>query len=84
MLKSLQQIYQRVGLLQNEWNALNGSVFAGTYHMVFEHNPHIMDETLMLYSYCVPLNPSALAWGICIALLLAACVESALLLLFTL
>lgn len=81
---SLQQIYQRVVLLQSEWNALNGSVFARSYHMVFEHNQQILDETLSQYSYSVPLSPSALAWGICIALLLAACVESALLLIFTL
>lgn len=79
--QSLQQIYQRVVLLQKEWDELNGSVFARTYHMLFGHNAQIMDETLAQYSYTVPLSPAALAWGICMALLLAACVESGILLL---
>ncbi|MFT6898882.1 MAG: hypothetical protein ACJA13_003309 [Paraglaciecola sp.] len=63
--QSLQHIYQRVALLQSKWNALNGSVFASTYHMVFAstyhmvfaHNPQILDETLTQYSDSVALSP---------------------------
>jgi hypothetical protein len=52
--------------------------------MVFAHNPKILDEIFRRYSYCVPLSPLALSWGICIALLLTVCVELTLLMFFKL
>jgi hypothetical protein len=70
--KNLQLIYERTTLLQNQWDNLNSGVIKRVYFVVRNYNQQILQETVNQYSYTVPLEPVALGWGICIALLFAA------------
>lgn len=68
---SIQSIYSRVNLLQQEAQRLSGNQLSQAWHVFVKPNSHFMDETLESYSYSVLLNPFALVWGICGALILA-------------
>ena len=68
---SIQAIYSRVKLLQQERLLLSGNQVSQAWHVLLKSNSQLMDETLESYSYSVLLNPFALIWGICGALILA-------------
>lgn len=70
--KNVQLIFKRASLLQVQWDNLNSGVVQRAYYLATQYNPQILQETVTQYSYTVPLNPVALGWGICIALLFAA------------
>jgi len=70
--KNVQLIFNRASLLQVQWDNLNSGVVRRAYYLATQYNPQILQETVTQYSYTVPLNPVALGWGICIALLFAA------------
>ncbi len=70
--KNVQLIFNRANLLQVQWDNLNSGVVRRAYYLATQYNPQILQETVTQYSYTVPLNPVALGWGICIALLFAA------------
>ncbi|MBN24712.1 MAG: hypothetical protein CL578_06650 [Alteromonadaceae bacterium] len=70
--KNVQLIYERTTLLQNQWDNLNSGVVERAYYVARHYNPQLLQETINQYSYTVPLEPVALGWGICIALLFAA------------
>jgi len=62
--KSVESIYSRFKMLLKELAALNQSWYQKTYHVFFGSNKTIFNETLAQYSYTVPLNQIAIAWGI--------------------
>lgn len=68
---SIQSIYSRVNLLQQETQLLSGNQVSQAWHVLVKSNAQLMDETIKSYSYSVLLNPFALVWGICGALILA-------------
>lgn len=62
--KSVKSIYLRVKMLLKELAALNHVWYRKAYHVFFHSNETIFNETLAQYSYTVPINPIAIAWGI--------------------
>ena len=72
---SIQAIYLRVQVLKAEMQWLNRSDLLRSYHVVFDANSEMMDETMQQYSYSLLLNPQALIWGICIAFCIAMLAE---------
>lgn len=68
---SIQSIYSRVKLLRQEAQLLSGNQLSQAWHVLAKSNSQLLDETLESYSYSVLLNPFALVWGICGALILA-------------
>lgn len=72
---SIQAIRQRVNLLTYEQQQLQQHALLRTYHVLFEGQAQLREETLQHYSYTVPLNPQALAWGLALAFLLSLLVE---------
>lgn len=72
---NIQFIVQRVALLAEELELLQQGALIGTFHVVFKHDDAIMRETLAQYTYVLILQPSALLWGITIALSLSILIE---------
>lgn len=70
--ENVQLIFEREQSLQAQWDNLSAGIIKRAYYLLTDHNPQILQETISQYSYTVPLNPSALGWGIGIALLFAA------------
>lgn len=68
---SIQSIYARVSLLEKETHLLSGNQVSQAWHVLAKSNSQLMEETIGSYSYSVLLNPFALVWGICGALILA-------------
>ncbi len=62
--KSVKSIYFRVKMLLKELVALNQTWYSKAYHVFCHSNEAIFNETLAQYSYTVPLNQIAIAWGI--------------------
>lgn len=75
---SIEQIYQRVQLLQSEAQKMMQNSFMQAWHVASGSVPELLDETIHSYQYTVPLNPLALLWGIVSALLLALVSDSVL------
>lgn len=73
--QSVASLVTREQVLQREWQALQGPWYQRVWHVVSAADPQIRQETLQGYSYQVPLSPEAIAWGISVALLLAAAIE---------
>lgn len=76
---SLQALIDRVALLEAEWRAMQGPWYARAWHLALRADPALRAEALASYRYQVLLDPSAIAWGVCSALLLAWLVETLLL-----
>jgi hypothetical protein len=73
--QSVGGLVTREQALQREWQALQGHWYDRAWHVASAADPQIREETLRGYDYQVPLAPEAIAWGISVALLLAAAVE---------
>ena len=69
--ESIQSIYARVNLLQKEAQMLSGNQLSQAWHVLVKSNSQLLDETIESYSYSVLLNPFALIWGVCCALIVA-------------
>jgi hypothetical protein len=79
---SLQGLIDRAQLLQAEWQAMQGPWYARALHLALRADPELRAEALASYRYQVLLDPAAIAWGVCSALLLAWLVETLLLALY--
>jgi DUF2937 family protein len=74
--KSVAVIYARLQELALEVEAMSRSLISRIFHVAFQPDREILDETLAAYSYTVPLNQMAILCGLIAALLLALLVES--------
>ncbi|ANC02361.1 hypothetical protein AB688_09555 [Pseudomonas putida] len=76
---SIESLVIRNQLLENEWQALQGSWASRSWHVLAQADPQLREETLKGYSYQILLVPEAIGWGIASGFLLAFLVESLLL-----
>jgi len=76
---SIESLMIRNELLENEWQALQGSWVSRTWHVLVQPDPQMREETLKGYSYQILLVPEAIGWGIGAGFVLAFVVESLLL-----
>ncbi|MBJ9977147.1 DUF2937 family protein [Pseudomonas sp. S75] len=76
---SIESLMVRNQLLENEWQSLQGSWAARTWHVLVQADPALRQETLNGYSYQILLVPEAIGWGLGCGFLLALLVESLLL-----
>jgi MFS superfamily sulfate permease-like transporter len=74
--KSVVVVYARVKQLALEQDAMSRSLISRIFHVAFQPDKEILDETIAAYSYTVPLNQEAILCGLIAALLLALLVES--------
>jgi Protein of unknown function (DUF2937) len=74
--KSVVAMYARVRQLALELDAMSRSLISRLFHVAFQPDKEILDETIAAYSYTVPLNQEAILCGLIAALLLALLVES--------
>lgn len=68
--------YARLQMLNQEWQALQGSLAHKLLHVAFKPNRELLKETLDAYSYTVPLNAAAILCGLIAALLASLLAES--------
>ncbi|WP_263260812.1 DUF2937 family protein [Pseudomonas sp. RIT-PI-S] len=73
--QSVAALVAREQALEREWQALQGRWYERAWHVASAADRQIRQETLDSYDYRVPLAPDAIAWGISVALLLAAAIE---------
>ena len=76
---SIESLMIRNELLENEWQALQGSWASRTWHVLVQPDPQMREETLKGYSYQILLVPEAIGWGLGAGFVLAFVVESLLL-----
>ncbi|MFK3767000.1 MULTISPECIES: DUF2937 family protein [Pseudomonas] len=76
---SIESLLIRNQLLENEWQALQGSWVSRTWHVLVQPDPQMREETLKAYSYQILLVPEAIGWGVGAGFVLAFVVESLLL-----
>jgi hypothetical protein len=76
---SIESLLIRNQLLENEWQALQGSWVSRTWHVLVQPDPQMREETLKEYSYQILLVPEAIGWGVGAGFVLAFVVESLLL-----
>ena len=72
---NIEYIFHRVAHLSDEMAALQGSSVSRTLHVLFSHDPVLMDETMQHYSYSIILTPQALLWGLALAFLVTSLLE---------
>ncbi|MGO4893275.1 DUF2937 family protein [Flavobacterium sp. W21_SRS_FM6] len=73
---NIEYIVTRVALLKDEMMMLQQGQIQRTFHVVFAHDQTIMQQTMAQYTYVLILQPSALLWGLAIALLLSLLIEA--------
>ncbi|KHL71629.1 hypothetical protein PpSQ1_25200 [Pseudomonas putida] len=76
---SIESLLIRNQLLENEWQALQGSWVSRTWHVLVQPDPQMREETLKGYNYQILLVPEAIGWGVGAGFVLAFVVESLLL-----
>lgn len=76
---SIESLLVRNQVLENEWQALQGSWVSRTWHVLVQPDPQMREETLKAYSYQILLVPEAIGWGVGAGFVLAFVVESLLL-----
>ncbi|HDS1756993.1 MULTISPECIES: DUF2937 family protein [unclassified Pseudomonas] len=76
---SIESLLIRNQVLENEWQALQGSWVSRTWHVLVQPDPQMREETLKAYSYQILLVPEAIGWGVGAGFVLAFVVESLLL-----
>ncbi|GLH32472.1 MULTISPECIES: DUF2937 family protein [Pseudomonas] len=76
---SIESLLIRNQVLENEWQALQGSWVSRTWHVLVQPDPQMREETLKGYSYQILLVPEAIGWGVGAGFVLAFVVESLLL-----
>jgi Protein of unknown function (DUF2937) len=74
--KSVAAVYARLQKLALEAEVMSRSLIGRIFHVAFQPDKEILDETIAAYSYTVPLNQEAILCGLIAALLLALLVES--------
>lgn len=79
--QSVALLVERAGLLEREWQAMQGAWYGRVWHLATAADKQLLKETYGAYRYQVLLAPEAIAWGIASALLLAWLVEGLLLML---
>lgn len=72
---TIESNYSRLQMLNQEWQALQGSLVHKLLHVAFKPNRELLKETLDSYSYTVPLNAAAILCGLIAALLASLLVE---------
>lgn len=78
---SIESLLARNQLLENEWQAMQGSWLSQSWHVLAQADPQLREETLNSYSYQILLVPEAIGWGLSAGFVLAFVVESVLVLL---
>lgn len=76
---SIESLMIRNQLLEDEWQALQGSWAQRTWHVLVQADPRLLEETLNGYGYQILLAPEAIGWGVGAGFVLAFVVESLLL-----
>jgi hypothetical protein len=76
---SIESLLIRNQLLEDEWQALQGSWLSRTWHVLVQPDAQLREETLKGYSYQILLVPEAIGWGVGAGFVLAFVVESLLL-----
>jgi hypothetical protein len=61
---SIRAIAFRVHRLRGELTDLAQPWYGRVFHVAFEHDPDIFRQALAQYSYTVPLDQQAIAWGL--------------------
>ncbi|MBY6188355.1 DUF2937 family protein [Marinobacter hydrocarbonoclasticus] len=72
---SVAAIVERVSLLSEEQLAMSGGQLAQLWHFIGFADSQLRDDTLDNYRYQVLLTPTAIGWGVGVALLLSVLVE---------
>lgn len=80
---SIEGIQLRVQVLLDEQQQLARIAPLRAFHVFARSNQTILDETMQAYTYTVPINPGALAWGLSLAVALSVLVELVVTLLFS-
>ena len=80
--ESVQGIFSRVQRLSAEAAAMSQQWYKRAAHVLWEPHPEIIKETFAAYSYTVPLEPKAIAWGVGVGLTVALLLESVFLAVF--
>ena len=73
--KSIRNIVDRYNRISSERSALSGSALAAVMHIVLYADDEFIDETFAQYGYTVPLNITAIEWGLALALLLTITID---------
>lgn len=76
---SIESLMIRNQLLEDEWQALQGSWAQRTWHVLVQADPRLREETLNGYGYQILLAPEAIGWGVGAGFVLAFLLESLLL-----
>ena len=74
--KTIEAMYARLRIFSAEFEAMRGSPLARLIHVATDANRELLQETENAYSYTVPLDGTAILYGVCIALLLSVLVET--------
>jgi hypothetical protein len=72
-------MHNRLEALTAELAALSGPLILQIIHVTLHPNREILEETRAVYSYTVPLNPSAVISGLITGTVLAILIETVLL-----
>ncbi|GJM14157.1 MAG: hypothetical protein DHS20C12_25600 [Pseudohongiella sp.] len=73
--QSIRSIVDRYDRISAERAALSGSALAAALHVILYADDEFIEETFNQYGYTVPLNLSAVEWGLAIALLLTLTID---------
>lgn len=73
---SVAALVGRAQLLDREWRIMQGPWYAQAWHVLVSANQDMRRQVWSSYRFQVLLNPAAIAWGLCCALLLAWIAES--------
>jgi len=74
--KTIEAMYGRLRIFTAEFEAMRGSPLARLLHVATDANRELLQETEDAYSYTVPLDATAILYGVGIALLLSLLVET--------
>jgi hypothetical protein len=74
--RNVAAIYVRLKKLALELDAMSRSLLSRIFHVAFNPDKEILNETITAYSYTVPLNQEAVLCGLIAAVLLGVLVES--------
>ena len=72
---SIRNIVDRYNRISSERAALSGSGLAAAMHILLYADDEFIDETFTQYGYTVPLNLTAIEWGLALALLLTITID---------
>lgn len=80
--ESVGALHRRYRMLLAQQQAMSGPWYRAGFHLLFYHNDELLAETFAQYSYTVPLNPPAAAWGLAMAFVLSFLLENLLVFLY--